>query len=194
MKIAVIAWGSLIWDPRTLNIKGRFNPSGPKLPLEFSRISKDGRLTLAITKKYGTPCQSYVATSAYDNMQDAVLNLWERESGPRSVSGKWFNPNKRLETVSWLMKGKPFPNEEQYRIMNKWLKGTDYDAVIWTSLKLKFYEVTHNQFTPKNAIKYLRSLPDDARERAVEYINKSPPEIRTHVRAMANLYQHIGVL
>lgn len=47
-KIAILAWGSLYWDKRTLAIQSEWNEDGPTLPIAFSRISKDGRLTLVI--------------------------------------------------------------------------------------------------------------------------------------------------
>ncbi len=49
-KIGIIGWGSLIWDPRGLPIKCKWHKNGPELPIEFSRISQDGRLTLVIDK------------------------------------------------------------------------------------------------------------------------------------------------
>lgn len=196
MKIAIIAWGSLIWDPRTLKIKDRFKPTGPHLPLEFARISKDGRLTLAISKKYGTGCRTYVATSQFTNMEQAVENLWERESGPRNFTPGWFKQNnhKFTETVSWYVRGQKHPNELQYRIMKEWIQGTDYDAVIWTSLKVKFYEKTKKLFTPQEAVKYLKKLDPEARARAIEYIENAPPEMRTYVRALVNIYRTMDFL
>jgi len=45
-KIIVLGWGSLIWDPRELKIKNsEWQKDGPNLPIEFARISQDGRLT-----------------------------------------------------------------------------------------------------------------------------------------------------
>ena len=42
MKIAILAWGSLVWDLRTLAVDGDFQPTGPRLPIEFSRIPEMG--------------------------------------------------------------------------------------------------------------------------------------------------------
>ncbi len=38
MKIAILGWGSLIWDRRDLQIAGDWQQGGPVLPIEFSRI------------------------------------------------------------------------------------------------------------------------------------------------------------
>jgi hypothetical protein len=198
MKIAVIAWGSLIWDPRELQVVGAFKPNGPILPLEFARISKDGRLTLAFTKKYGTPCKTYSARSKFNAIGDAVDNLYLRETGkPLNMAEFSKNNNKYPEAVSWYIRGSKCPNEAQYKTMKAWLEQrnmSDYDAVIWTSLKMKFYDKAKTTFSPKNAIRYLRKLTPEERARAIEYIDNAPPEIRTHVRALSNLYSHIGML
>ncbi|MDP3531965.1 MAG: hypothetical protein Q8S31_01585 [Alphaproteobacteria bacterium] len=49
--VAVLGWGSLIWNPGGLNIYGQFVPGGPTLPVSFTRISQDGRLTLVVDPK-----------------------------------------------------------------------------------------------------------------------------------------------
>lgn len=79
MKIAVLAWGSLVWDRRNLAIVAEFRPNGPNLPLEFSRVSSDGRLTLVIDEIFGVPCATYSAVSACDNLKTAIENLRDRE-------------------------------------------------------------------------------------------------------------------
>jgi hypothetical protein len=66
MKIAVLAWGSLIWDRRDLQIVGDFEANGPVLPLEFCRISGGGRLTLVVNERYGQLCKTYSAPSAFN--------------------------------------------------------------------------------------------------------------------------------
>jgi hypothetical protein len=43
MKIAILGWGSLVWDPRELNVADEFNVVGPTLPIEFCRISGNQR-------------------------------------------------------------------------------------------------------------------------------------------------------
>ena len=48
VKSVVLAWGSSVWDPRDLQIAAKFVANGPLLPIEFCRVSDDGRLTLAI--------------------------------------------------------------------------------------------------------------------------------------------------
>ena len=47
-KIACIAWGSLVWDPRELPVTAVWRRDGPALPIEFARCSVDRRITLVI--------------------------------------------------------------------------------------------------------------------------------------------------
>ena len=80
MKIAVLAWGSLVWDPRELKTAAAFAPNGPLLPIEFCRISADGRLTLVIDKAVGDLCRTYSAPSVFTSLDAAIENLRERET------------------------------------------------------------------------------------------------------------------
>ena|SRR5271165_3513243 len=79
MKIAVLAWGSVVWDPQDLRAAGTFAPNGPLLPIEFRRVSADGRLTLVIDETFGAICTTYSAPSALQNLDAAVENLRGRE-------------------------------------------------------------------------------------------------------------------
>src|SRR5271157_6539553 len=79
MKIAVLAWGSLVGEPRDLQAAGKFAPNGPLLPIEFCRISADGRLTLVIDETFGAVCTTYSAPSAVQGLDAAIENLSIRE-------------------------------------------------------------------------------------------------------------------
>ena len=84
MKTAVLGWGSLVWDPRELKTAGQFAPNGPLLPVEFCRISADGRLTLAIDETFGAVCTIYSAPSALEALDAAIENLRLREGMPNA--------------------------------------------------------------------------------------------------------------
>jgi hypothetical protein len=79
MKIAILAWGSLVWDPRELPVSGKAQKKGPTLPIEFSRVSKDKRLTLVIDEKNGAPVESLFFESADNDLDQAIAHLKDRE-------------------------------------------------------------------------------------------------------------------
>jgi hypothetical protein len=79
MRCAVLAWGSLVWDPRNLQVAADFAPNGPLLPIEFCRISRDGRLTLVVDETFGAVCTTYSAPSAIETLDAAIENLRLRE-------------------------------------------------------------------------------------------------------------------
>src|SRR5690554_8147720 len=80
MKIAILGWGSLIWQPKELNYNKEFGwkNDGPYLPIEFARISNNGRLTLVITPN-GTEVQTLYTLSNYKTIEEAILDLAVRK-------------------------------------------------------------------------------------------------------------------
>ena len=79
MTIAIIAWGSLVWNPGALPYKGDWQPGGPEVSLEFSRVSRDCRLTLVIDGENGAPVSTRFAWSKRRKLQDAIADLRDRE-------------------------------------------------------------------------------------------------------------------
>ncbi len=176
MKIAIIAWGSLVWDPRTLQIKGDWNNIGPMLNIEFSRVSKDGRLTLVIDPDNGEEVKTYFAESKRTDLGDAIADLRDREGTVR----------KRIGFVD-LISGNDSKAEfaDQVDVFTKiqdWCRSKGYDAAVWTALPSQFKDQTKLDFSVDNAIFYLQHLPKSARENALEYIRNAPQEIITPVR------------
>jgi hypothetical protein len=100
MKIAIIGLGSLVSAPGSLRdhlvsrqgfseADDKFEQTGPKLPLEFSRISQDCHLTLVIDETNGEMVPTRVALSTRLALSDALTDLWIREThfaGERSYA------------------------------------------------------------------------------------------------------------
>lgn len=82
MPIAVLGWGSLIWNQGCLNIsENEWATDGPKLPLEYARISNGNRLTL-VNKPEFDLVQTLYTVTACTTLEEARKNLQEREETP----------------------------------------------------------------------------------------------------------------
>ena len=202
MKIAILGWGSLVWRPGSLSdqlvpLKDRpkddlyFKQGGPKLPLEFSRISKDGRLTLVIDEQHGTPAPTRYAISKQSDLIEAATDLWIREIDPdreRSVAkeesrrGSIGYTDRNGENASF----RQHPNHEfAHKLIMEWLQNSEhsgFDGVVWTALPSNYKEQLRRDFSVDDAVKYLDSLPEKPRQQAREYIDKAPPEVETPLR------------
>lgn len=175
-QIAILGWGSLVWDPRGLPLKSAFEPgSGPKLPLEFSRISSDGRITLVIDPTDGAAIGVRAALSARPALADAVADLRDREGtamrriGFASKTGR----HSYLEHPD---------HQAAHDLIFPWLQKTTFDAVVWTALPPNFLSERGIAFSVPAAITYLNGLAKSVRTKAAEYIDRAPPEVATPLR------------
>ena len=169
-KIAIIGWGSLIWDHRSLPIKCKWCKNGPELPIEFSRISKDGRLTLVIDKDNGKKVKTLYALSKRNAPLDAVADLREREGTVMKNIG-YINLTENADKKSDI-------DEE----IKKWAENNKIDIVVWTALLPNFRRQTGKDYTVDNAIEYLKSLPKNVKKNALNYIKRAPKQINTPLR------------
>ena len=181
MKIAVVAWGSLVWDPRDLEAVG-FAPTGPLLPVEFCRVAGDGRLTLAVDETYGDLCKTYSAPSALENLDAAIENLKLRE-GMRHAREVGFVELASGKQGDIAMQRHP----QAVATIAAWATATRHDTAIWTALASNFheYDKAGEPFSVTAAIGYLEQLEKSAAakfDQALAYIRKAPPEVETPVR------------
>jgi len=178
MNIAVLGWGSLVWCPGSLRIRTRWRADGPMMPIEFARISQDGRLTLVIHP--GSPDQTtYWAGSELRKMGEARKNLCERE-------------NSRLDDIHYALRdgrvADGVSREIALRVCEWMARQSDIQGAVWTGLPSNWMEKRRRDFTPEDAVNYLLEMkacgdPDKARYiRAREYVTNTPPLINTVVR------------
>ena len=106
MRIAILGWGSLIWDLETLaeHVTGEWNMSaGPPLPMEFSRISPKRKMGLVVCLDPidGVDCPTHVIQSAKNNLDEAISDLAARERAPIERIGSFCtdNQNSRMPAV-----------------------------------------------------------------------------------------------
>ena len=176
MTIAIIAWGSLVWNPGALPYNGDWQPGGPEVSLEFSRVSRDCRLTLVIDGENGVPVSTRFALSKRRNLRDAIADLRDRE-------GTIWNRIGFVDLANEENSSKVFPQPEPtFSTIQAWAKGQKLRAVVWTALPPSFEKETKKSFSVENAAQYVRGLPESARKVAVEYLDKAPAEVCTPLR------------
>ncbi len=181
VRCAVLGWGSLIWKPEELKTAAPFAPNGPLLPIEFCRVSKDGRLTLAIDETFGDVCTTYSAPSALQTLDAAIENLRKREGTIASEIGFVEPASGRQSDVA--MERHP----QVVATIAAWAESAGYDAAIWTALASNFDEPGKGgePFSVTAAIRNLEALnakDTAAFARALAYIRNAPPEVETPVR------------
>lgn len=176
MRIAIIAWGSLIWDPRSLPYDGDWQPNGPRFSVEFSRVSRDCRLTLVVDGRHGADAPTRFVTSTRRALHDAMADLRDREGTIWSRIG-YVNRKDGSDSADAFAQ----PGDTFQRVFD-WSEERGFDAAIWTALPPSFEKETGEQFSLEAATKYLQRLPKIARKCAVTYIEKAPPEVETPLR------------
>jgi hypothetical protein len=90
-RIAILGWGSLIWDLDDLapNVEGPWSMrAGPRLPMEFSRVSPKRLmgLVVALDPLDGVACPTHAIRSRRTRLADAIADLAARERAPASAS------------------------------------------------------------------------------------------------------------
>ncbi|WP_341831510.1 hypothetical protein AACH28_22030 [Sphingobacterium thalpophilum] len=173
MKIAILGWGSLIWQSNELEYDKRLGwiNDGPCLPLEFSRISSDGRLTLVIDKN-AQMVRTLYSISLCEELGEAICNLAARERCAENKIGRYIKEIEESYPKDFLF------SED----IKSWINTIDVDAAIWTNLSKKFKDKIGLNHNSDNVIEYLRTLSNDVKANAEEYIRKAPFQINTALR------------
>jgi hypothetical protein len=145
------------------------------LPIEFARISADGRLTLVIHP--GCEEQTtYWALSEYRDIEGATQNLKEREGCSRERIASMRTDDTGGEDAIKLK-------------IKEWLRNKiDVDAAVWTNLRSNWRDKTCQGFNVENAVRYLEEVEHRQQEaaellkRVRGYVRNAPEQIQTQVR------------
>lgn len=174
MNIAILGWGSLIWDERSEfdNWHDGWLPDGPTLNLEFSRISESRAcaLTLVIDEHHGELCKVVYAMSKRQNANDAICDLRSREGTILKRISHHFADDSRSDEPA-------VPKN-----IETWAKEKKLDVVVWTGLPSNFQDEVGKPFSIPEALSYLKDLPPEGKAKAAEYIRRAPKFIRTPLR------------
>jgi hypothetical protein len=171
MRIAVIGWGSLIWDSADLAMEGRWHRDGPRIPIEFARRSRDGRLTL-VTLSDAEPQQTYWVLSACETLETARESLRCREGTPNLAAIHWATRSSAHAHAG---------SDSVASLVTSWLATRAHlDAAIWTGLP-----ATMSGDVVREAVAYLKGVnaSTETYRRARQYVVRAPSQIQTAVRA-----------
>jgi hypothetical protein len=177
LRISVLAWGSIVWDRQALRVVEDFKATGPRLPIEFCRISLDGRLTLVIDEAFGTLCATYSAVSSFSKLDAAIEDLRKREK-MQSIKAVGYTVPSLGRQSSRALERHP----KATGVISEWLDANDFNAAVWTALANNFEEKIGTLFSVEAAIQYLERQDEKTLARAIEYIRRAPPEVRTPLR------------
>jgi hypothetical protein len=165
--IVLLGWGSLVWNPRDIGriLDGEWQADGPLLPIEYCRQSQDGRLTLVVHDA-ALPVQVLWSRARTKDIDEAIRLLAARERCS-------------IQRINSLMRDSTSVDPFGLR---EWVHKVGVDALIWTGLPPRFGERNLTAPTLPQAIDYLRSLEGVPREKAEEYVRRTPAQIRTKYR------------
>lgn len=178
MSIAILAYGSLIWDEENLaeHITGGWaRGEGPGLPVEFSRISPKRKraLVLVVDETAPAPVPTSVTTSRRESIHEAAHDLARRERAPIEAIGMAERGGGRARNCPAGIG----------RIVNGWLEAQEtYRAAVWTNLPGNFPQVAGEDFTHAAGLRWLKGLGPESLEEAWRYITFAPEETDTPFR------------
>lgn len=173
---AVIGWGSLIWDLDDLapKVQGPWQMrTGPRLPMEFARISPKRKMGLALCLDagLGTPCTTHAIASVRKGLAAVVEDLAARE---RTVAH-------HIGGVC-LATGQMQGRDAIAGIVRDWCHAAGWSGAVWTDLTTNYAETRARDFSVEDAVAYLRSLDGESLDEAVRYIHNAPAETDTPLR------------
>ena len=167
--VACLGWGSLVWDPRELPIQREWFLDGPLIRVEFTRQSRDGRITLVLDDS-ALPVRSLWALMAVTDLASARAALREREGV--------LEKNERRHIGGWSLGEANPPCVAE---LDAWAHAHGVQHVVWTALPPKFNEVEQRP-TEEQVLSYLADLVGARRDNAERYIRRTPRQVDTAYR------------
>jgi len=178
MRIAILAWGSLLWDEEGNREfdkwRGDWEFDGPSLRIEFSRISKSRKdaLTLVIDPENGVPTIVAWCPSKRKKLEDAVADLRCREGTTIGNIGYI-----RLDEQAV-----PRDPASATAGIFAWARRKKFDAVVWTALESNFKKRGKRSFV-RAVVAYVKKLSPEGKAKAAEYVWRAPAFVQTPIRA-----------
>jgi hypothetical protein len=170
MQIACLGWGSLVWDTRSLPIRGIWFCDGPLLPIEFARQSSGDRITLVIAS-IPERVRALWALLASPNLNSARKDLADREGVSKDIE---------RDIAFWTSRQNSGHSEAD--VIGEWASRTRLDGVVWTALEPGLSKKRGSVPTEAEVLRFLRNLPRNRQRATEEYLRNAPPQIDTRYR------------
>lgn len=174
----ILGWGSLIYELDDLKkfVQLKWYDGGPRLPIEFSRISssRDKALTLVIDPVNGVKIPTKYIISKRTDPKDAVSDLRDREG----------TVNRHIGIIDLKENEERSKFSEVTKTIKKWCEDEGFRAVVWADLPSNFEDESADKekFSIPAALKHLNSLPKTGKEKAKAYLRKAPKFVDTPLR------------
>ncbi|HUW95137.1 MAG TPA: hypothetical protein VMW58_05080 [Anaerolineae bacterium] len=157
------------------------------MPIEFARVSKDGRLTLVICDESDHPSVAEVPTlwaySCRTDLATARCDLRDREHTPTVDSIGFLSTRQDDDSSSNVL------TQKQLEGVRGWARHKGLDGLVWTDLRANwhnpprgFRDKVTQPLNEDNVILYLSSLEGDTLCKAERYIGFAPQQVDTPIR------------
>lgn len=167
MKIAIIGWGYLVWDPRSLDLERQWLPDGPLLPVEFARFASGPRLLPVLVAD--APVQPTLwALSRKASVLAAAADLAVREGVLTADVGHWTRAEAMRESSGIDA------------IIGQWVESKGLDGAVWRAVEPNLPDGSPGFASEQVRLDFLRELiATGCEEAAKEYFERMPAQIST---------------
>lgn len=177
-RIAVIGWGSLIWDLDDLapKVEGAWMmKAGPVLPFEFSYVSakRIGALAVCLDPENGDDCPTNAILSRASDIHQAAEDLRLRERAPV------------IENIGAVCAKTGFARSLLPKVeaaVTEWVEETGAAGAVWTDHDSNYAAHRGEAFSVAAAVAYLKALTGESLAEAVRYIELAPEATDTKLR------------
>jgi hypothetical protein len=167
VKIALIGWGYLIWDRRSLDIAPEWQADGPLLPVEFARFTLPPRLLPVLIED--APLQpTFWTLSQKRSVVAAAADLAVRENVGAHDVGSWS----RAESLR--------PSSGFEARIAQWGDSKGLDGAVWRAVGPNLPDRSPGYPSEQLRLEFLRGLVASGEEQhAKDYFERMPAQIRT---------------
>lgn len=166
--VAVLGWGSLIWDPRELVLENPWAGDGPMIRVDYLRRSSRNRVTLVLheTAREVPSLWTSYAGDNWTRVRD-MLVVREGVTGQPDAIQHWATGGGERTNIAGLP---------------AWAGGNGADHVLWTGLPPRWDRIDGRLPTLEQVVVCLGGLRPDRHHAAEEYVRRTPVQIMTPIR------------